>query len=162
MTATTEKPTRKQKKTRAYAAPKGANREVRMVGEHYHLTRVRHPRLWLVHVNADHWKGFARERLATPVGQPGSITLFDALTGGHDEFIRQLTAERPIEEFKAGKGLVTRWETIRRKNHYLDAYYAACAAGHYCGARLIADGSEGAAGRRRGGGAGWFAQRKLF
>ena len=46
---------------------------------------------------------------------------------------RSLTAE----EFLAGKGLVTKWERLRRNNHWLDALYNACAAGHLAGVRLI-------------------------
>ena len=48
-----------------------------------------------------------------------------------------LTAERKTEEFVAGKGVVVKWDRIRRQNHFLDALYNACAAGHYAGARLV-------------------------
>jgi len=41
------------------------------------------------------------------------------------------------EEFISGKGLVTKWECLRRSNHWLDALYNACAAGHLCGVRLL-------------------------
>ena len=37
----------------------------------------------------------------------------------------------------AGKGNVTRWERLRKQNHWLDALYNACAAGHFCGVRLV-------------------------
>jgi hypothetical protein len=46
------------------------------------------------------------------------------------EFARHLTAEAKAEEFAADKGLVTKWERLRRNNHWLDALYNACAAGH--------------------------------
>ncbi len=48
-----------------------------------------------------------------------------------------LTAERKTEEFVAGKGVVTRWERIRRQNHWFDALYNAAVAGHAAGVRLI-------------------------
>jgi hypothetical protein len=32
---------------------------------------------------------------------------------------------------------VTRWERIRRQNHWFDALYNAAAAGHVCGVRLL-------------------------
>jgi hypothetical protein len=32
---------------------------------------------------------------------------------------------------------IVKWERIRRQNHWLDALYNACAAGHYVGARLV-------------------------
>ncbi|MCA8989342.1 MAG: hypothetical protein KDA78_16960, partial [Planctomycetaceae bacterium] len=41
------------------------------------------------------------------------------------------------EEFAVGKGVVTRWERIRRNNHWFDALYNACAAGHASGVRLL-------------------------
>ena len=37
----------------------------------------------------------------------------------------------------AGKGTVVRWERIRRQNHWFDALYNACCAGHGCGVRLV-------------------------
>ena len=46
-----------------------------------------------------------------------------------------MTAEVKTEEFIAGKGVVVKWERIRRQNHWFDALYNACAAGHGCGVR---------------------------
>jgi hypothetical protein len=40
-----------------------------------------------------------------------------------------LPAEVKTVEFLAGKGLVTKWERLRRSNHWFDALYNACAAG---------------------------------
>ncbi|WP_145054490.1 hypothetical protein [Lignipirellula cremea] len=37
----------------------------------------------------------------------------------------------------AGKGVVAKWERLRRQNHWFDALYNACAAGHACGVRLV-------------------------
>jgi hypothetical protein len=37
----------------------------------------------------------------------------------------------------AGKGVVTKWERIRKNNHWFDALYNACALGHYAGIRLL-------------------------
>ena len=45
--------------------------------------------------------------------------------------------EAKVEEFVAGKGVVVKWERIRRQNHWLDALYNACCAGHACGVRLV-------------------------
>ena len=41
------------------------------------------------------------------------------------------------EEFIAGKGVVAKWERVRRNNHWFDAIYNASAAGHACGVRLF-------------------------
>ena len=48
-----------------------------------------------------------------------------------------MTAEVKVEEFVAGKGAITRWERKRRQNHWFDALYNACAAGHYFGVRVV-------------------------
>lgn len=37
----------------------------------------------------------------------------------------------------AGKGVVVRWERMRRQNHWFDALYNACAAGQALGVRLV-------------------------
>lgn len=50
---------------------------------------------------------------------------------------KNLTAEKKTEEFLPGKGVVTRWERVRKQNHWLDTLYNACAAGHYAGVRLL-------------------------
>jgi hypothetical protein len=33
--------------------------------------------------------------------------------------------------------VVVKWERIRRQNHWFDALYNACVAGHGCGVRLV-------------------------
>jgi hypothetical protein len=48
-----------------------------------------------------------------------------------------LTSERRTEEFVAGKGVVTRWDRVRRANHWFDALYNACIAAHWAGIRLM-------------------------
>jgi hypothetical protein len=65
------------------------------------------------------------------------MSLFQAPPKEHLRFAKHLTAEVKTEEFVAGKGLVTRWERVRRNNHWLDALYNACAAGSLAGVRLI-------------------------
>jgi hypothetical protein len=42
-----------------------------------------------------------------------------------------------MEEFVAGKGVVIKWERLRRQNHWFDALYNACAAGNFSGVRLV-------------------------
>lgn len=37
------------------------------------------------------------------------------------------------------RGVVTKWERVRRQNHWFDALYNACAAGYLCGARLLGE-----------------------
>jgi phage terminase large subunit GpA-like protein len=92
---------------------------------------------YLIEVNADWWKSYVHNRLQTPPVQPGALTLFHASPSDHLTFAKHLTAERRVEEFVAGKGLVTRWEAVNRNNHYLDALALACVAGHGIGQRLV-------------------------
>src|SRR5690349_10088472 len=65
------------------------------------------------------------------------MTLFQAAPHEHLSLAKHLTAEVKTEEFVAGKGLVTKWERLRRQNHWFDALYNACAAGHGCEVRLV-------------------------
>ncbi len=65
------------------------------------------------------------------------MTLFQASTAEHTSFAKHLTAEKKTEEFIAGKGVVTKWERVRKNNHWFDALAYACVAGHYCGVRLV-------------------------
>ena len=77
--------------------------------------------------------------LATPTGQSGSMTLYRAAPNEHLALAKHLTAEVKREEFIAERGVVTRWERVRRQNHWFDALYNACAAGYFCGARLLGE-----------------------
>jgi hypothetical protein len=70
------------------------------------------------------------------------MTLFEAPPQQHLALAKHLTAEVKTEEFVAGKGVVVKWERLRRQNHWFDALYNACAAGHYCGVRLVAEKRE--------------------
>ena len=55
----------------------------------------------------------------------------------HLALAKHLTSEVKTEEFMAGRGVVTKWERRRKQNHWFDALYNACAAGHLCGVRLV-------------------------
>lgn len=65
------------------------------------------------------------------------MTLFQASTAEHLALAKHLTAEVKTEEFVAGRGVVVKWERLRRQNHWFDALYNACAAGSFCGVRLV-------------------------
>src|SRR5436190_5847498 len=68
-----------------------------------------------------------------------AMTFFQASPQEHLALAKHLTAEVKTEEFVAGKGVVEKWERIRRQNHWLDTLYNASAAGHLCGVRLVDD-----------------------
>lgn len=128
-----------QRRTQWYNRPTNTGSVVKHIGEGYHLNWLPSEQLYLTEVDADHWKGWVHQRLASPLNQSGSLRLFQAPPSEHLSLAKHLTAERKIEEFVAGKGLVVRWEAVRRQNHWFDALYNACAAGHLVGVRLIAE-----------------------
>jgi hypothetical protein len=74
------------------------------------------------------------------------MTLFQTSPQEHFALAKHLTAEIKTEEFVAGRGVIVKWQRIRRQNHWLDALYNASAAGHFCGVRLV---EEQAPKRRR-------------
>jgi hypothetical protein len=67
------------------------------------------------------------------------MTFFQASPLEHLSLAKHLAAESKTEEFIAGKGLVVKWEKKHKHNHWFDALYNACAAGHFCGIRLVGE-----------------------
>lgn len=131
-----------QQRHQWYNRPTQTGSIVRQIGEGYHLNWLRSEKLRLVEIDADHWKTWVHQRLVTPLDSDGAMTLFQATPQEHLALAKHLTAEVKTEEFVAGKGVVVKWERLRRQNHWFDAIYNACAAGHYCGVRLVADGKR--------------------
>lgn len=128
-----------QQRTEWKQGPTSTGSIVKKIGEAYHLSRLQNERLLLCEIDADHWKTWVHLRLATPVDSPGAMRLFQAKPEEHLPLARHLTAERKTEEFVAGRGVVVRWERIRKQNHWFDALYNAWAAGHLAGVRLVED-----------------------
>ncbi len=122
---------------RSYHAPKKTNDEIRLVGDHYHVKWMTKHRTLVIEVDADHWKSFLHQRLATPQGQPGSMEFYYSTDRNeHTRLSKQLTAEKAVEEFVPGRGTIVKWVPERRANHYLDNGYNNCVAGHLLGIRL--------------------------
>lgn len=126
-----------QQRQQWYNRPTSTGSVVKKIGEGYHMNRLRSPRIDLLEVNADHWKTWVHQRLTTPVDETGSMMMFQGAPHEHLALAKHLTAERKTEEFISGKGVVTKWERVRKNNHWFDALYNACAAGHYVGVRLL-------------------------
>jgi len=131
--------------TRAfYNRPKRTGASVKHIGEGYHVAWLPKWQVFVVEVNADHWKSFLHERLAVPIDPcvdevpAGAMTFYDSADANeHITLIKHLTAERATEEIVEGKGRVVKWvHEGRRANHFLDAGYLACAAAHLCGVRI--------------------------
>ncbi len=127
-----------QAMVRKYTQPRQTGNVVKYLGQDYHAALLQSEGVLLWEVNADSWKSWIHERLHTPLSEPGAFALFNAKPQEHTTYAKQLAAERQVSEFVAGKGTVVRWENSRRRqNHYLDATYMACAAGHLAGVRLF-------------------------
>ena len=58
----------------------------------------------------------------------------------HLTITKHLTAEKVVQEFVPGKGVVDCWvNESRRPNHYFDACYNGLVAGHLCGQGIRED-----------------------
>jgi phage terminase large subunit GpA-like protein len=133
-----------QQRAQWYNRPTKTGSTVLIIGEGYHFNLQTAERMLSVEVDADYWKTWVHERLATPLGTPGALTLFQGTPQDHLALSKHLTAETKTEEFVAGKGLVVRWDRQQRQNHWFDALYNAFAAGRYCGARLLNEAKKAA------------------
>ena len=119
-----------------YTAPRKRTNAIIKIGEGWHLVWQKAERVHVVEISSDQWKTWSHLRFTTPREEPGAMTLFRAGKNEHLKFSKHLTAERQIEEFVPGKGMVIKWEVLRRANHWLDCYYVACAAANFHGVRL--------------------------
>jgi phage terminase large subunit GpA-like protein len=128
-----------QQRQQWYNRPTATGSLVKHIGEGYHINWLATEKVYLVEVDADHWKTWVHQRLATPMDNPGAMTFYQATPQEHLSLAKHLTAETKTEEFVAGKGVVVRWERVRKPNHWFDALYNACAAGHFCGVRLLGE-----------------------
>lgn len=119
-----------------YVSPesKAKNADIKYIGKQFHIARVRRnkyalPGVYLVHVNGDHWKSELHQGFTMPVEQPGAITLFDSPSPiEHADYATSITAEKQVEKFIKGRGLVIVWERDSRNNHFLDTGYISTAA----------------------------------
>ncbi len=128
-----------QQRHQWYNRPTSTGAIVKHVGEGFHINMLPAERLYLVEIDADHWKTWVHLRLSTPLDKAGAMTLFQASPQEHLALAKHLTAETKTEQFVTGRRVVVKWERLRRQNHWFDALYNACAAGHLNGVRLIAE-----------------------
>ncbi len=122
----------KQPQMTRYHAPSEATDDTPFIGREYHFSLVPRAGAFLVHINADVWKSALHEALVMPPEEPRAVTLFSAASfREHDEFARQITAEKRFEEFIENRGVVYVWKRHDRQNHYLDSSYVALTAGDF-------------------------------
>ena len=123
---------------RGYSSPKGISSTVKFIGDNYHISLLPEG-VYLVEINVDFWKLFLHKRLTTPVGQPGAMTLHQGDKHTHTEFAKHCVAEKLVDEFVPGKGIVQKWIRQQKANHFFDAAAYCCPAAHKLGVRLISD-----------------------
>lgn len=72
------------------------------------------------------WKSLFMRRISTPIGTPGSISLYGTNKERHDFLAEQLTAEKPT--MKEGRRRVEVWSNVDSKeNHWFDCAVGCCA-----------------------------------
>lgn len=119
-----------------YRQPQQIGGNVVLIGDNYHVTALPEKGVYLLHFNADHWKGFVHNRLDTLVEQPGALTLFNPGSSSHLNYAKHILAEIEHRKFVQEKGYVEQYVRKHRKNHYLDATALASLGNHLKGARL--------------------------
>lgn len=75
-----------QQRTQWYNRPTSTGSVVRHIGEGFHINLLASPPIFLAEVDADHWKSWVHQRLVTPLGQPGAMTLYAARPSEHLSF----------------------------------------------------------------------------
>ncbi len=111
--------------------------DILFIGDQYNERRDRARACVAAHGDADHWKSFLHDGLATGEDMPGSITLFADIETNHKVFAKHLTAEKQIVEHHPKRGPITVWVLPEGStNHFFDSSYMACAAGHRVGFRI--------------------------
>lgn len=121
-------------KRTAYRQPTKPGREVLWVGTGCYEKMVVNLKSVVTFGDGNYWKTWLHSRLQLEHGDDKDakpIMLYAAVDGGeHVKFAKHLTAEREVQKFEQGKGLVKVWEAIRSENHWLDSTYMACVAAH--------------------------------
>ncbi len=116
----------------AYLAPKKKDKAKPVLGDAWHMAEMkrlidgRQRKFLLAEMNADVWKGRLHRSLSVDVDHPHALLLpKSGKPDGRKSLAKQLTAERQVSEYVAGKGTVTKWESVFYLNHWLDAAYMA-------------------------------------
>jgi phage terminase large subunit GpA-like protein len=74
------------------------------------------------------WKSFVQRRLATPIADPGALTLFEATPNVHEMFAEHLAAETPTAVTANGRTR-EQWDLRPgRDNHFLDCIVGSAVA----------------------------------
>ena len=89
-------------------------------------------------VDVNYWKSFVYSRLATPMGEPGCLSLFGSKPETHELFADHLTAEYPVKVQAKGR-TVDEWKLKASKpdNHWFDCLVGCAAAASMEGAATV-------------------------
>lgn len=91
-------------------------------------------------IDTNRWKSFASARIRTPVGDPGSLTLFGPDGSGHRMVADHWCAEYPQTVESKGRR-VDEWKAKpNQDNHFWDCLVGSLCAAHMAGARLLGGG----------------------
>ena len=87
--------------------------------------------------DTNYWKSFIHARLAVPVGDKGSLTLYGRIPGAHQLFAEHLTAEYRVKTQGRGR-TVDEWKLKPQShdNHFLDCVAGCAVCGSLLGASL--------------------------
>ena len=87
--------------------------------------------------DTNYWKSFIHARLAVPVGDKGSLTLYGRIPGAHQLFAEHLTAEYRVKTQGRGR-TVDEWKLKPQShdNHFLDCVAGCAVCGSMLGASL--------------------------
>lgn len=137
-----------QDQGRVYAMPDQLTKAIPYIGDRYHLRLQEAHGIYLLHADSDAWKSRVHAGLTTPLGETGSLTLWQDDPSAADIWTlsKHLTAERGIEEFDVKRGMVKRWERVNRNNHLLDCVYGCLVGLDYL--HVVADAAAAQAPRK--------------
>ena len=87
--------------------------------------------------DTNYWKSFIHARLAVPVGDKGSLTLYGRIPGAHQLFAEHLIAEYRVKTQGRGR-TVDEWKLKPQShdNHFLDCVAGCAVCGSMLGASL--------------------------
>ena len=107
------------------------------LGERWHVNYLPKSAQHEFEADVDHWKSWLTRRLTTP-GGPGSLVLYEAEPREHQNIYRHFTAEQETRYFDVNRNReVSKWDRVRKSNHYFDAATYATITANFYGVTLL-------------------------
>lgn len=109
--------------------PRPGTAKQKRIGNHWWASWHGADKVWIHHVDSDHWKLHVQTGFLIKDGVDGGLSLFGDNPVVHTNYAKQICAERWLEEFVPGKGIRRYFRLEHRHNHFLDAtHYATVGA----------------------------------